>query len=235
MISSLVSVKLIVHNLLLHYSMIRSHWHLIKVKVVLVCFLDFSKAFDTINYEILTRKLQHYGIRGILLEWFVSYLADQSQYVQYNKQTSSRRKISYGVPQRSILGPLLFLIYINDLSQVSDKPFAVLYADDSNMFITGKNILELAKSMNAELQKVSQWLKTNKLSLNIPKTHYMVFSNIRKKVKLDIKIGGDTINQEHSTKFLGIIIDDDLSWKSHVKQVTTKVAKGMGIIIKAKP
>ncbi len=110
---------------------------------------------------------------------------------------------------------LLFLIYINDLSQVSNKPFAVLFADDSNMFITGKCILELAKSMNEELQKVSQLLKTNKLSLNIPKTHYMVFSNIRKKVKLDIKIEGNTIHQVHSTKFLGIIIDVDLCWKSH--------------------
>ncbi len=146
-------------------------------------FLDFSKAFDTINHEILIRKLQHYGIRGIPLKWFVSYLVDQSQYVQYNKQTSIRRNISCGVPQGSIRGPLLFLIYINDLSQVSNKHFAVLFADDSNMFITGKNILELAKSMNEELQKVSQWLKTNKLSLNIPKTHYMVFSNIRKKRK----------------------------------------------------
>ncbi len=111
----------------------------------------------------------------------------------------------------------------------------MLFADDSNMFITGKNILELAKSMNQELQNVSQCLKTNKLSLNIPKTRYMVFSKIRKKVNLDMKIEGNTINQVHSTKFLGIIIDDDLSWKSHVRQVSTKVAKGMGIIIKAKP
>ncbi len=84
------------------------------------------------------------------------------------------------------------------------------------MFLTGKNILELAKSMTEELQKISQWLKTNKLSLNIPKTHYMVFSNIRKKVKLDIKTEGNTINLVYSTKFLGIIIDVDLSWKSHV-------------------
>ena len=143
---------------------------------VLGLLLDFSKAFDCVNHDILIRKMCNYGIRGVCLDWFKNYLSDRKQYVLYNGVKSSERIISCGVPQGSILGPLLFLIYINDLANVSEKLFTILYADDSNLFITGKDIDALISTLNDEMPKFIQWLNVNKLCLNIDKTQYMVFS-----------------------------------------------------------
>ena len=146
---------------------------------VIGLFLDFSKAFDTINFDILLDKLDHYGIRGCSLDWFRSYLTGRKQYVYYNGFSSPMRTTTCGVPQGSILGPLLFLIYVNDLATVSDYIFSILFADDTNMFMSGKNIQELEQKFNSEMVKVFQWIETNKLSLNIKKTQYMLFHGKR--------------------------------------------------------
>ncbi len=133
-------------------------------------FLDFSKAFNTINHQILTRKLHHYGIRGTPLKWFASYLTDRSQYVQYNKQTSSRKTFHVVYHRGLFLDPCCFsFILMTYHKYLINIFFALLFADDSNMFITCKKLIEMAKSMNEELQNISQWLKTNKLSFNILK------------------------------------------------------------------
>ena len=139
-------------------------------------FLDLSKAFDTVNHQILLNKLFKYGIRGLALKWFKSYLCERKQFVVYNNVKSTESLITCGVPQGSILGPLLFLLYINDMANVSKLLFIILFADDTNLFLNGKSVLNIIQKMNTELEKIVHWLTVNQLSLNINKTSYIIFS-----------------------------------------------------------
>ena len=122
-------------------------------------FLDFSKAFNTVNHNILLQKMDKYGICGIELKWFENYLSNRMQYVTYNNHKSSHEKIHCGVPQGSILGPIFFLLYINDLTSVSEFCFSVLFADDTNMFITGKDMDILCHQLNEDLRNIQEWLQ----------------------------------------------------------------------------
>ena len=136
-------------------------------KFVIGVFLDFSKAFDTVDHAILLSKLSHYGIRGSALQWFQSYLSNRKQYVTYNGVSSPVNDITCGVPQGSILGPLLFLLYINDLRHVCSSTTSILFADDINLFKSGNDLNKMQDELNSELSKISLRLKVNKLSLNI--------------------------------------------------------------------
>ena len=141
----------------------------------LAVYIDLSKAFDTINHEILIKKLCHYGVRGHALEWFKNYLSNRKQYVAISNHRSQTKTITCGVPQGSILGPLLFIIYTNDLPNCLHKSHPILFADDTTVYLHDKLITRSISILNQELQSLSDWFKTNKLSLNVKKTNYMIF------------------------------------------------------------
>ena len=206
-----------------------------KKEHVIGLFLDLRKAFDTVNKEILIQKLERYGIRGNALKWFHSYLNGRTQKVKCLGDISDEKDIEMGVPQGSILGPLLFILFINDLPNISGKLKAIMFADDTTLFISDKNIDNLTISFNRELSTLNNWFTANKLSLNLGKTHYLLFSSnpqIRSR-EIDLKINNTPIEKATNTKFLGVQIDDKLSWSQHIDYICSKIRRSIGIIKKA--
>jgi len=157
-------------------------------------FMDLSKAFDTINHEILINKLHNYGIRGTSLAWFKDYLKNRKQYVVYESEKSQELNITCGVPQGSILGPLLFILYINDIVKSSQLLTFIIFADDTNILYSHKDLNTAISTLNNELSKIQLWFKCNKLSLNIRKTNFMYFRNVHSpQIQCNILISGSTV------------------------------------------
>ena len=204
--------------------------------IVVGVFLDFRKAFDTVNHEILLAKLYRYGIRGTAWQWIKDYLTCRKQYVFYNGTRSDDNVINYGVPQGSILGPLLFLIYINDISKVSKTLLPIIFADDTNVFLSGRDIDQIIRLMNVELTLVVEWLRANRLSLNIDKTNFMIFHAHQKRISptSTISIERKNILRVNETKFIGVTMDSHLTWASHLNRVKQKVARGLGVLNRAR-
>ena len=166
-------------------------------------FLDMSKAFDTIDHNILMKKLYHCGIRGVPNEWIENYLSNRKQYVTINSTNSNMLNIVCGVPQGSILGPLLFLIYINDIQRSSNILNFIQFADDTSIFFTHKNIPFINRTLNKELENVYQWLRCNKLIINMSKTSFMIFSKMNYDIEdIKIKIDKSQLLHTNHTKFL---------------------------------
>ena len=195
-------------------------------------FLDLSKAFDTLNHNILLDKLNFYGIRGVALDWFSSYLRGRSQRTKFQSTLSEPRDITCGVPQGSLLGPLLFIIYVNDICKASDVLSFLMYADDTNIFLSNKQLHSLINTVNHELNEICTWFRANKLSLNTKKCNYIIFTKTKINNNYPVKLDNMPIEQVLKTKFLGIYVDDKLSWKHHIHEVENKVARSIGIITK---
>ena len=194
-------------------------------------------AFDTVDHKILLDKMHAYGIRGNILRWFRSYLTNRSQLVSYDGIQSTTQTITYGVPQGSILGPLLFIIYLNDICNASELLFTVLYADDTSVVIYGKDMASIITTLNQELYKLSTWLKANKLSLNTDKTYYIIFHRARIKLKdneYPIIMNNSLLSNIETHTYLGVILDSKMSWIQHIAYVKNKVSKGIGIMFKAR-
>ena len=199
--------------------------------ITLAIFLDMSKAFDTISHDILIRKLEHYGIRGTCKDWFASYLTNRFQYTEIHGEQSTYLNINTGVPQGSILGPILFLIYVNDIKNCSNLNI-LCFADDTTAYKSGPNIEDLITNVNIQLELLYTWLFCNKLSLNINKTSYTIFkpqSNAHHNLNNNLLINHEAIKSpEESTKagtakFLGIYIDKHLTWSQHIDQLCTSI------------
>ena len=203
-------------------------------KVALLLLIDFSKAFDMVEHETLLHKLKHYGIRGKAWDWIKSYLSNREQFVTINGQNSSRAPLLYGVPQGSILGPLFFIIYINDLPQICDLAKFILYADDANIIVTGDDINDTETKVLKLIQKLVNWVGGNGLLLNLRKTKFMIFSRKRNIGTFDLKINNVPIEKLSEARFLGVIVDDKFTWKSHILALKTKMSRYVGILYKIK-
>ena len=205
-----------------------------KKKVPISIFLDFAKAFDTVNHSILLDKLYHYGIRGAAFNWFQSYLSDRHQIVEVNGKKSNKSLITCGVPQGSILGPLLFILYVNDMYKCSNKFIFTLFADDTSLFYAADKTADISNILNIELGNVSDWLVANKLSLNVSKSNYIIFEPItcKHKFNLQLMIMNENLERVEQAKYLGVFIDKKLNWAVHINYINQKLCKSLGILSK---
>ena len=202
-------------------------------------FLDLSKAFDTLDHNVLIKKLEYYGVSGTSLNLMLNYLTNRRQYVLFGETTSDMLTIQTGVPQGSILGPLLFIIYLNDLVHVCKTFKPVIYADDTTLFAVLESFetehTELAQNINSELELINTWFKANKLSVNGKKTKAMLFHSVNKKVpNVQIKMDMAEIEFVKEFNYLGITFDQNISWKPHLLKVTKKISRTLGVMSKLK-
>ena len=216
-------------------------------EIPIAIFLDLSKAIDTLDHTILFfLKLEQYSIQDTHLNWLISYLSNRLQFVQMGDVLSNTLPISTGVPQGLILGPLLFIMYVNVIHLASNKFNAILYADDTTLvgplcyFNYNRNINDnndISNHISAELNAISEWLSSNKLSLNAPKTKYMLFNFPQRRITdidLSLKINDHRIDHVHAFNFLGTIIHETLKWTRHIDKVANKISRTLGILSKLK-
>ena len=199
-------------------------------------FMDLSKALETLDHKILLDKLNHYGIRGVAHDWFRNYLTNRKQYVHINGTNSEQLPLICGVPQGSILGPLLFLIYVNDLASISEIAKTVLFADDTNIIYEAASYDILQNIINEDLVEISDWFKANKLALNETKTKFIIFHIRNNKPPDPLKIVLNEIELERVEyiKFLGALIQENLLWNTHIYYICDTVSNVTPLLAKLK-
>ena len=196
-------------------------------------FIDLKKAFDTVDHKILLDKLNYYGFRGIINQWFSSYLIYRTQTTEINSHISDKEVVSCGVPQGSVLGPLLFLLYVGDIQYCSRKLKFFLFADDTNVLYSHENLKTYELIVNIELNNLFNWLTANKLTLNRNKSNFVIFRPYRRRLNYLSQVNifdneetkNVTLERKNCIKYLGLLIDENLSWKNHIHTLTTKISK----------
>ena len=196
-------------------------------------FIDLKKAFDTVDHDLIIEKLSRYGVRNSELLWSRNYLHDRSQVVQYENSLSPPSRISTGVPQGSVLGPLLFVLFINDLPDCIIKCSILMYADDTVLFFSARCPKVIETTLNSQLSIVNDWLQDNFLFLNVKKIKVVLFGTSGNLAKVDnftITIGQKQIKNVMEYKYLGVVMDDKLSWKSQIAYIVSKAGKRIGLL-----
>ena len=198
--------------------------------------IDYKKAFDTVNHTILIEKMFHYGIRGSTLTLIRNYLTGRKQYVAIGGVRSEVRDVTLGIPQGSCLGPLLFILYVNDFPQVSPVLNSILFADDTTIGFSHENFNTLVEQLNYELVRVRNWTLANRLTLNVSKTNAIIFSNrfVPDNLDFSFHLDNNDINIVQEVKFLGVYIDSKLNFRKHINCITGKIARNTGIFYRIK-
>ena len=202
-------------------------------RIVCGLYLDLKKAFDTVDHKILLSKISRYGVKGVFLNLLTSYLTDRIQCVQYKNAKSTTSKVNIGVPQGSILGPLLFVLYVNDFPEICANSTCLLYADDTAIFFEAQSQSELQKQIDNDLPKIVNWFNSNKLSINASKTYCQLYNNTTAVVDVNVSISNERIKFTDQIKYLGMYIDSDMKWRSHINHITSILSRNVGIIKKS--
>ena len=195
-------------------------------------FLDLAKAFDTVDHSILCTKLTYYGFRGSSYDLLCNYLVQRQQRVLFQSRMSKWAAVSIGVPQGSILGPLLFALYINDLPSAVSHCLLDLYADDAELHCSGSDLQMVENCLQLDLTSVATWLGSSRLCLNVDKSNCMLIGS-RQRVShrtLSVSVGGSVLSQVHSVRYLGVLIDSTLSWNLHICNMISRVRSRLSAI-----
>ena len=204
-----------------------------------VVFIDLKKAFDTIDHNIILKKLVNYGVDLNSLKWFESYLTNRTKKCRVNDHLSSSNPVTYGVPQGSNLGPLLFLVYINDLPNCLNCAIPRMFADDNSISYAANSMDELQSVVNSELENLHKWLNTSKLSLNIAKTEFMIIGSRQRMSAMDdritVEINDCEVEKVDSVKSLGVYIHKHLNWSTQIEKISKKIASAIGALKRIRP